>query len=98
MGVKGAQSPILSICTPTPNPTPTPTSSPNSNPHPTPSPNPNPSSNPSPHPNPRLWSQILLGSKMGSNDWAKAATNEVWGILFSLMNMAGMAEPARCKG
>ena len=29
--------------------------------------------------------------------WQKAAMNEIWGILFSLINMAGMAEPAHCK-
>ena len=40
----------------------------------------------------------MLGSKMESNNVAKPATNEIWGILFSLINMAGMAEPARCKG
>ena len=37
------------------------------------------------------WAQN--GSK--SNDVAKAAMNEIWGILFSLINMAGMAEPVR---
>ena len=30
--------------------------------------------------------------------WQKAAPNEIWGILFSLINMAGMAEPSRYKG
>ena len=35
---------------------------------------------------------------MESNDVAKVAMNELWGILFSLINMAGMAEPVRCKG
>ena len=30
--------------------------------------------------------------------WQKAAMNEIWGILFSLINMAGMAKAARCKG
>ena len=29
---------------------------------------------------------------------AKAAMNEIWGILFSLINMAGMAKLASCKG
>ena len=35
----------------------------------------------------------MLGSKMESksNDVAKAAMNEIWGILFSPMNMAGKA-------
>ena len=32
---------------------------------------------------------------MESNDVAKAAMNEIWGILFSLINMVGMAEIAR---
>ena len=41
---------------------------------------------------------MFLGSKMESNDATKTAMTEIWGILFSLMNMAGMAEPARCKG
>ena len=35
---------------------------------------------------------------MESNDVAKAAMNEIWGILFSLINVAGMAKLARCKG
>ena len=30
--------------------------------------------------------------------WQKAAINETWGILFNLINMAGMTEVARCKG
>ena len=29
---------------------------------------------------------------------AKAAMNEIWGILLSLVNMAGMAKLAGCKG
>ena len=29
---------------------------------------------------------------------AKAAMNEIWGILFRLINMAGMAIIAGCKG
>ena len=29
---------------------------------------------------------------------AKAAMNEIWGILFSPINMAGMAKLAGCKG
>ena len=29
---------------------------------------------------------------------AKAAMNEIWGILFSPINMAGMAKQAGCKG
>ena len=29
---------------------------------------------------------------------AKAAMNEIWGILFSPINMAGMAILAGCKG
>ena len=29
---------------------------------------------------------------------AKAAMNEIWGILFSLINMVGMAEAVGCKG
>ena len=35
---------------------------------------------------------------MESNDVAKAAMSEIWGILFSPINMAGMAKPAYCKG
>ena len=35
---------------------------------------------------------------MESNDVAKAAMNEVWGILFSPINRAGMAILAGCKG
>ena len=35
---------------------------------------------------------------MESNDVANAAMNEIWGILFSLINTASMAEPVRCKG
>ena len=30
--------------------------------------------------------------------WQKAAMNDIWTILLNLINMAGMAEPARCKG
>ena len=48
--------------------------------------------------NPRLGSKLLLGSKMESNDVAKVAMNELWGILFNLINMVGMAEPVRCNG
>ena len=29
---------------------------------------------------------------------AKAAMNEIWGILFSPINMAGMAKLGGCKG
>ena len=39
----------------------------------------------------------MLGSKMESNDVAKAAMNEIWGILLSPINMAGMAKLASCK-
>ena len=39
-----------------------------------------------------------MGSKMESNDVAKAAMNEIGGILFSPINMAGMAKPTGCKG
>ena len=35
----------------------------------------------------RLGSEFVLGSKMESNDAAKAAMNETWGILFSLINV-----------
>ena len=28
----------------------------------------------------------------------KAVMNEIWDILFSLISMAGMSEPACCKG
>ena len=35
---------------------------------------------------------------MESNDVAKAAMNEIWGILFSLINMARMAKLASRKG
>ena len=34
---------------------------------------------------------------MESNDVAKAAMNKIWRILFSLINMASMAEPVRYK-
>ena len=40
----------------------------------------------------------MLGSKMESNDVAKAAMNEIGGILFNPINMAGMAKPTGCKG
>ena len=40
----------------------------------------------------------MLGSKMESNDGAKAAMNEIWELLFNPINMAGMAESARYKG
>ena len=33
-----------------------------------------------------------------SNNVAKAALNEIWGILFSPINMASMAKPVGCKG
>ena len=59
---------------------------------------PNPSPHPNPSPNPRLGSELLLANKMESNDVAKAAMNEIWGILVSLINMADMNEPAGCKG
>ena len=39
-----------------------------------------------------------MGSKMESHDVAKAAMNEIWGILFSPINMAGMAKLPSCKG
>ena len=81
---------------PSPNPSPTPNPNPSPNPHP--SPNPSPSPSPSPSPNPRLGSEFLLGSGMESDDVAKAALNVIWRILFSPINMAGMPEPARCKG
>ena len=45
-------------------------------------PNPFPSPNPSPGSNPRQGSELVLGSKMESNDVAKAAMNKIWGILF----------------
>ena len=35
---------------------------------------------------------------MESNDVAKGAMNEIWGILFSPINMAGLAILAGCKG
>ena len=35
---------------------------------------------------------------METNDVAKAAMNEIWGILCSPINMAGMANPTGCKG
>ena len=35
---------------------------------------------------------------MESNDVAIAAMKEIWGILFSPINMAGMAKLAGCKG
>ena len=39
----------------------------------------------------------MLGSKMESNDVAKSSHVQNLGILFSLINMAGMAEPAHCR-
>ena len=96
MGAKGAQRNLLSTLHPNnilkPNP------DPNAHLKPKPGPTPTPTPNPSPSSNPRLGSELVLVSKMESNDVAKAAMNEIWGILFSLINMAGMAEPARCKG
>ena len=35
---------------------------------------------------------------MESNDVAEAAMNEIWGILLSPIDMAGMAKPPGCKG
>ena len=43
-------------------------------------------------------SQLVPGPKLESNDMAKVAMNEFWGILLSLINMVGMAEPIRCRG
>ena len=40
----------------------------------------------------------MLGSKMESNDVAKAAMLEIWGILCNPINMDGMAKPTGCKG
>ena len=34
---------------------------------------------------------------MKSSDVAKAAMNEIWGILFNPINMAGMAKLASCN-
>ena len=39
----------------------------------------------------------MWGSTMESNDVAKAAMNEILGILMSPINMASMAEPTGCK-
>ena len=60
---------------------------PKTHPNPDPSPSPSPSPNPSPRLNPRLGSELLFGSKMERNDVTKAAMNEIWGILFNLINM-----------
>ena len=108
MGTKDAQRKILSILHPNtilkPNPDPDahPNPQPSPNPTPTPNPSPSPSSNLSPNhshsSNPRLGSDLVVGSKIESYDVAKAAMNEIWGILFCLIHMAGMAEPAGCKG
>ena len=100
MGTKAAQRKILSILHPDTilKPNPDPSAHPNPQPSPDPTPTPSPSPSPSPSPNPRLGSESLLGSKMESNDVAKAAMNEILGILFGLTNMAGMVEPACCKG
>ena len=46
----------------------------------------------------RLGSEFVLGSKMESKHVAKAHMNEFWGKFVSLINIAGVAEPARCKG
>ena len=40
----------------------------------------------------------MLGSKMESNDVAKAAMNEIVGVLYGPINRTGMAEPAGYKG
>ena len=40
----------------------------------------------------------MVGSKMESNKVARAAMNEIWGILFSPINMAGMAILVGTKG
>ena len=40
----------------------------------------------------------MSGSKMESNDVAKVTMNEIWGMVFSLINMASMAKQAGCKG
>ena len=45
-----------------------------------------------------LGSELVLGSKMESNDVAKRSHERNLGALFSLINMDGMAELARCKG
>ena len=42
-------------------------------------------------------SKLVLGSKMESNDAAKAAMNEIWWIFFGPISMAGMPELARFK-
>ena len=34
----------------------------------------------------------MLGSQMVSNDVVKGAMNEIWGIFFSPITIAGMAE------
>ena len=97
MGTQGAQKKILptlhpnTIFQPSPAPNTHPDPQPSRNPTPTPSPNPTPSSNPSRSRNLRLGFELLLKSKTESNGFAKAAIKEFWGMLFSLINMAGMA-------
>ena len=100
MGTKGAGRKFLSILHPntTFKPSPGPGAHPNPQPSPSPTPTPTPSPNPKPNPSPNPGSELLLGFKMESNGMAKAAMNEIWGILFSLINMAGMGFAARCKG
>ena len=104
MGTKGAQRTILStlhpntILKPNPDPNARPNPTPSPNPTRTPRPNPNPSPSPWASSNPRLGSELVWGSTMESNDVAKAAMNEILGILFSPINMASMAEPTGCKG
>ena len=93
MGTKGARRKILSIFhvilkpNPDPNAHPNPQLSPTPTPTHCPKPSPNPSPNPSPSLNPGLGSELLFGSKTERNDVTKAAMNEIWGILFSLISM-----------
>ena len=87
MGTKAVRRKILStlqpntILKPNPDPNAHPNPQPSPNPTPLPTPNPNPSQSPSPSSNRRLGSELFLGSKMESNDLAKAAKNEILGDL-----------------
>ena len=104
MGTKGARRQSLStlhpntILKPNPDPNARPIPTPSPNPTRPPSPNPTPTPSPSPSSNPRRGSELVWGSTMESNDVAKAAMNEILGILFSPINMASMAEPSGCTG
>ena len=104
INTKGALRKILSTLHPNTSLEPNPDSNAHRNPQPSRGPTPNPTPTPTPTPNSspssnhRVGSELVLGSKLESNDVEKAARNKIWGILFSQINMAGMAQPASYKG